>query len=503
LLAADDDAAVLRLIERAIRGEGYDIRTAGSGEEALALAAVRRPDLVILDVNMPGMDGFGVCARLRSDPATAATPVVFLTGLDDTENRVRGIELGADEYLTKPFEARELLARVKTILRLQGLRASLGESLDKVRRFNTFVENVAMGIDRLMLGYDALERLIVGHVLAGAQRAAPMARALAVGWQSDAAPGKVRCTVYAAEGQAIRASSNPVDLPDVIRALPGEVSIGLRYGPVDPGNAAALAAALDPALAAGIGPIRDAAVYAEGSKYIAAFNYPAGVTQFDAEILRGLSLHLSVSGRLCALAAETEDAFAYTVGALARAAEALDTDTGNHIVRVNAFAGILAAELGLPAQFIADISLQAQLHDVGKIHVNPAILRKPGALSAAEWTEMKQHTVFGGKIIGDSPRLAIGRAVALSHHERCDGSGYPEGLKGAEIPIEGRIVAVADTYDAVRSARPYKPAKGHECAVRAILEGDHKCSPGGFDPKVVQAFRRLSPRFDELYEKMK
>ncbi|MBI5524755.1 MAG: response regulator [Deltaproteobacteria bacterium] len=503
MLTVDDDAAVLRLVERALRDEGYEIRTAGSGEEALDLAAARHPDLVILDVNMPGIDGFEVCARLRSDPATVATPVVFLTGLDDAENRVRGIEIGADEYLTKPFQARELQARVRTIIRLQGLRASLGESLDKVRRVNTFVENVAMGIDRSMLGYDALERLIVGHVLAGGQHAVPMARALAVGWQSDAPSGRVRCTVYAADRQSIAVSSGPVDLPDVIRALPGEVSIGLRYGPVDPAGAAAVAAAVGPALAAGIGPIRDAAVFAEGSKYLAAFNYPAAVTQFDAEILRGLSLYLSLSGRLCSAAVETESAFAYTVGALARAAEALDTNTGNHIVRVNSYAGILAVDLGLSTQFVEDISLQAQLHDVGKIHVDPAILRKPGSLTAGEWIEMKQHTVFGGRIIGDSPRLAIGRSVALSHHERCDGSGYPEGRKGGEIPLPGRIVAVADTYDAVRNKRPYKPAMGHECAVRAILEGDHKCAAGGFDPKVVEAFRRLERRFDELYEKMK
>ncbi|MBI5526563.1 MAG: HD-GYP domain-containing protein [Deltaproteobacteria bacterium] len=214
-------------------------------------------------------------------------------------------------------------------------------------------------------------------------------------------------------------------------------------------------------------------------------------------------MHLSLSGRLCSLAGEAHDAFAYTVGALARAAEALDTDTGNHIARVNAYAGALAVELGMPGPFVDDIALQAQLHDVGKIHIDPAILRKPGRLSPAEWDEMKRHTVYGARIIGDSPRLEMGRSVALSHHERFDGSGYPAGKKGLEIPAEGRVTAVADSYDAIRAARPYKPAQSHEAAVRAIVNGDDRHGPDGFDPAVVRAFSKLEKKFYELFEKMK
>ncbi|MBI5526564.1 MAG: response regulator [Deltaproteobacteria bacterium] len=192
VLVVDDDPDIVRVVERTLAGEGLEIRTAGSGEDAIGIAAAHRPHIVILDVNMPGMDGFEVCARLRADPVTAAAAVVFLTGLGDADNRLKGIESGADEYLTKPFQPREILARVRTLLRLQGLRASLAGSLQKVRRFSTFVENVTMGIGNSVPGYDALERLIVGHVLGSAARAAPMAAALAVGREGGTSPGTVR-----------------------------------------------------------------------------------------------------------------------------------------------------------------------------------------------------------------------------------------------------------------------------------------------------------------------
>jgi len=136
------------------------------------------------------------------------------------------------------------------------------------------------------------------------------------------------------------------------------------------------------------------------------------------------------------------------------------------------------------------------LHDVGKIHVHPDILKKAGKLTPEEYETMKNHTISGAKILGDHVRLAPAKKLVLSHHERWDGSGYPYGLKGDQIPLEGRIMNIADQYDALRNARVYKPIIDHNKTCSIITEGDGRTQPDHFDPQVLNAFRNTVSQFE-------
>jgi HD-GYP domain-containing protein (c-di-GMP phosphodiesterase class II) len=189
------------------------------------------------------------------------------------------------------------------------------------------------------------------------------------------------------------------------------------------------------------------------------------------------------------LHAETEDAFMLSIRLLAKAAELSDEVTGNHIIRVNEYSYALAMRLGRPRAWCNEIRYSAQLHDVGKMSVDAAVLKKKGKLNETEWEEMRRHPLYGYEILRTSPRLGMAADIARGHHEKWDGSGYPAQLKGEAIPLSARIVAVADVYDALRSARPYKPGFSHEEACRIILEGDERIDPGRhFDPRVLAAF---------------
>jgi HD-GYP domain-containing protein (c-di-GMP phosphodiesterase class II) len=236
---------------------------------------------------------------------------------------------------------------------------------------------------------------------------------------------------------------------------------------------------------------------------ILAFNYPGEATGYDADVLRSLSVVIGSLVTLSNEVRETEKAFIYTIEALSRACEAAEEETGKHVIRVNKYAGALAANMGLPASFVETISYSAQMHDVGKIKIPNSILLKSSRLDDAEMNMMKMHPVYGKQILGDSPRLSTARELAVSHHENWDGSGYPYNLKGEEIPLAGRIVKLADVYDALRSKRSYKPAFGHAETMHVFSEGDERVSPSlHFDPDILKTFFKIEHIFERIYESL-
>jgi putative two-component system response regulator len=215
-----------------------------------------------------------------------------------------------------------------------------------------------------------------------------------------------------------------------------------------------------------------------------------------------LNLHnqnLALEEKIRERTSELEATRVEIVRRLGRAGEYRDNETGMHVIRMSKFCHRLALAAGIPPAEAELLQLAAPMHDIGKIGIPDHILLKPGKLDAAEWEVMKTHTTIGAEIIGHhtSDLLFLARTVALTHHEKWDGSGYPNGLAGEEIPIEGRISAISDVFDALTSMRPYKNAWTPVDAVNYIVGESGKA----FDPRLVASFVSLQPEFARIRER--
>ena len=357
ILIVDDEGKNFRLIAAILKSLSPIIETAADGREAILKTVSFNPDLIFLDIMMPEMDGYAVCKLLKDNPDTRNIPILMMTALDDKASKLKALDAGANDFLTKPVDSTEVMLRTRNLLRL--------------KEFEDFLKDHAARLE--------------------------------------------------AETEKKTAELNAA-LQDVVRS----------------------------------------------------------------------QRHLKAS-------------YLDTIFRLTVVAEFKDEATVQHVKRVGLCCSHIAKQLGWSDEKVEIIKYASPMHDIGKIGIPSDILLKPAALTREELALVKTHTTIGGKILHGSRSdfLQMAEQIAIMHHERWDGSGYPAGLRGDEIPIEGRIVAFADQYDALRSLRPYKPPYDYIMAYRIMVEGNERMGPHHFDPQVLQVFRDTHKSFEKIYEHYK
>lgn len=502
VLLVDHDDGARQIGRRSLERAGFRVRETPDG--AAALTEVRRepPEVIVLNADMPGMNGLECLRRLKGDYSTEAIPVVMTAARTDAIDAVAGLEAGADEYLPKPVNPRELVLRVASMVRFARERrqgnAVRGEQSRALSQLLDFTRGIAAAesLDAVLE-----QTLRTASALAGCRRVSLLL------------PDRFNRHLRVARALGFeRRDVARIQVP-IGAAIAGRVFAARERLTID-----------DSAQLAGDGEAADAILLSEVPSLSIALCAPEGAVgvlnlagRQEARAYEPVELaYVELVTNIAAAAIDDriarrarDEARHSIVVAMAKLAEYRDSDTGRHVERVTHFARRIAERLRVRSrfrtviddEFLGDLERAVPLHDIGKVAIPDQILLKPGPLTAEEIRIMRQHTLIGAKTIQsviarvpDTEFLRMAEDIARAHHERVDGRGYPAGLRGDAIPLAARIAAVADVYDAITTERVYKAAMPHERAVAIIVES----SGTQFDPDVVEAFLACESEIAEL-----
>jgi response regulator RpfG family c-di-GMP phosphodiesterase len=498
ILCVDAEPANLKLLEALLVPGEYEVVKARNGMEALAKIMEQRIDVVLLDVMMPEINGFDVCRTIKDSGRYRNIPVILVTDLRSSAARIRGIESGADDFISKPFDQGEILARIRMLLRTRNLKESLTAAYVNIHSLISYGEAIAKHFDPFNFQTISMVDCIANQNIRHSRDAAEKPQIILAGIRSSGN----KWQWYRYESTLGKLQRRPLEIDLQQKLLLSErTSRVIFYNENEPRTSECRQ--LSETLSHADIRVSNMVNYLSGDLCMLALNFGRKVTAHDASVLNSLIVQGLFLTSLSDQMRETESAFAYSVHSLAKASEINDEGMGNHIVRVGEYSSVIAGKLETSEKFVNIIRLQAQVHDIGNLHTKPEILQKPERLTRDEFEEVKKHTLFGAKILGDHVRFTMAREIVLTHHERWDGSGYPYGLRGEQIPLPGRIIAIADQYDSLRNPRAYKPAYDHETACRIIVEGDGRTMPHHFDPRVMSVFMETTSQFEEIYEMMR
>jgi PAS domain S-box-containing protein len=446
ILATDDRPEVLRLIERSL-GERYACEFAGSVEEARGkLAENGAFQLALCDIQMPGESGLVLVEEIsREFPDTA---IVLVTGVDDPEVAKHAFEIGAHGYLVKPFWPGQLLITAMNALRQRKLE--MAEHLHRKAlegRLQLLMDRAPVPIYIKDMDRRYLLANRVAHEIAGMEVGELVGLFDADIMPADAERQVAETDRMVLDDGGTYEAEETLQVGDNVRTF-----FTVKFPYVD-----------DEGKIAGI----------------------SGISTDITEKKRAEMLSAQLAREQERAIEELQASRQETVERLAKALEMHDGETGRHVNRMATLASYLATQVGLARDRALLLRTAAPMHDVGKVATPDKVLQKAGPLTPDERKEMERHTTVGYEILTDSESelLQLAATIALTHHERWDGAGYPRGLAGEEIPIEGRITAVADVFDALLSDRCYRSALSVNDAVEVIREGRGT----HFDPQVVDA----------------